>query len=142
MMVCNWLDFKNNVINRRIKAIFSYKDLDIIDVNQFAIKAKYKNSSVAIPIQTHSVNVKKVSKAGNFCNVDGLFTSNSSILCSIKVADCMPVFFIHKTKFFYGIVHVGWRGLVGGILRSTLKTLGGARKIEGISSDDISWGEY
>ena len=96
----NWLDFKDKIINEQVKAVFSYRDLNILDVNEFVSIAKFKVKSVAIPFQTHSVNVKKVSKEGNFGNVDGLFTSNSSIICSIKVADCMPVFFIHKTKSF------------------------------------------
>ena len=116
----NWFNFKNKIINRRVKAVFSYKNLKIPDVNELVLIAKFKGESVAIPFQTHSANVKKVSRGGNFGNVDGLFTLNSSIICSIKVADCMPVFFIHKTKFFYGVVHVGWRGLVGGILKNSI----------------------
>ena len=39
------------------------------------------------------------------------------------MADCLPVFFIHKTKFFYGIVHVGWRGLVNGILQNSVNLI-------------------
>ena len=116
----NWFNFKNKMINRKLKAVFSYKNSKVLDVNEFVLMAKFIGSAVAIPFQTHSANVKRVSRGGNFGNVDGLFTLNSSIICSIKVADCMPVFFVHKTKFFYGVVHVGWRGLVGGILKNSI----------------------
>ena len=132
-MISNWLDFKDKIINKQVKAVFSYRDLNILDVNEFVSRAKFKIKSVAAPYQTHSVNVKKVSREGNFGNVDGLFTSNSSIVCSIKVADCMPVFFIHKTKFFYGIVHVGWRGLVGGILKNSIILM----KVNKINLEDV-----
>jgi hypothetical protein len=129
----NWFDFKDEIINKQVKAVFSYRDLNILDINEFVSIAKFKVKSVATPFQTHSVNVKKVSKEGNFGNVDGLFTSNSSIICSVKVADCMPVFFIHKTKSFYGIVHVGWRGLVGGILKNAIILM----KVNKINLEDI-----
>ena len=55
----NWLDFKDKIINEQVKAVFSYRDLNILDVNEFVSIAKFKVKSVAIPIQTHSVNVKK-----------------------------------------------------------------------------------
>ena len=129
----NWFNYKNKIVNRKLKAVFSYKNLKIPDVNEFVLMAKFKSSSVAIPFQTHSANVKKVSRGGNFGNVDGLFTLNSAIICSIKVADCMPVFFVHKTKFFYGVVHVGWRGLVGGILKNSIILM----KANKINLDDV-----
>lgn len=132
-MISNWLDFKHKIINKQVKAVFSYRNLNIRTVNEFISIAKFKVKSVAVPFQTHSVNVKKVSKEGSFGNVDGLFAYNSSIICSIKVADCMPVFFIHKTKLFYGIVHVGWRGLVGGILKNSIILM----KLNKINLEDI-----
>ena len=31
----NWLDFKDKIINEQVKAVFSYRDLNIINVNKF-----------------------------------------------------------------------------------------------------------
>ena len=52
-------------------------------------------------------------------NCDGVFTDERDIVCSIQVADCMPIYFAHCSKNVYGLVHAGWRGLVYGILEST-----------------------
>ena len=38
-------------------------------------------------------------------------TDNHENVCSIKVADCMPIFFGHCTIPVFGVIHVGWRGL-------------------------------
>ena len=59
-MVRNWLDFKDKIIYKQVKAVFSYRDLNITNVNEFVLIAKFKVKSVAAPSQTHSVNVKKV----------------------------------------------------------------------------------
>ena len=48
---------------------------------------------------------------GKLDNCDGVFTSNPKVVCSIKVADCMPIFFAHQYLSFYGVVHAGWKGL-------------------------------
>ena len=56
---------------------------------------------------------------GQLDNCDGVFTSNPKVVCSIKVADCMPIFFAHQYLPFYGVVHAGWKGLTNGILKNT-----------------------
>ena len=35
----------------------------------------------------------------------------------------MPIFFAHIEKPFFGLIHVGWRGLVNGILNCSAKIL-------------------
>ena len=50
-------------------------------------------NNFAIPIQTHSNNIKFVKKIGVYNNVDGLISSKEyNIPLSIKVADCMPIY--------------------------------------------------
>ena len=64
-------------------------------------------------------NVNFSNKPGQFDKCDGVFTSNPKVVCSIKVADCMPIFFAHQYLPFYGVVHAGWKGLTNGILKNT-----------------------
>ena len=40
------------------------------------------------------------------------------VVCVIKVADCLPIFFAHQSTL-YGVVHAGWKGLTKGILKGT-----------------------
>ena len=47
----NWLDFKDKIINEQVKAVFSYRDLNILDVNEFVSIAKFKIKSVAAPFK-------------------------------------------------------------------------------------------
>ena len=74
-------------------------------------------------MQTHSTNVSFCSTKEYVENCDGTFTNEGKKICSIQVADCMPIFFAHLTEKVYGIVHVGWRGLVNGILDNSADLL-------------------
>ena len=39
------------------------------------------------------------------------------MVCSIKVADCLPIYFINNFSKTIGLVHAGWRGLSLGIIK-------------------------
>ena len=80
---------------------------------------KFDGKDFLIPNQIHSNNVNFSNTPGQIDNCDGVFTSNPKVVCSIKVADCMPIFFAHQYLSFYGVVHAGWKGLTNGILRNT-----------------------
>ena len=60
-----------------------------------------KNKKIIIPQQTHSSNVKFSDLPGSISRCDGIFTSNPNLVCSLKVADCMPIYFAHKSKIFF-----------------------------------------
>ncbi len=49
---------------------------------------------------------------------DGIWTRNPMFKLGIRTADCAPICFWDEAKF--GIVHVGWRGLCGGICEKML----------------------
>lgn len=77
-------------------------------------------NNVIIPIQTHSTHIIEI-KTGkeDLQNCDGLFTSQkNNFSLGIRTADCAAICFSDNEK--YGIIHVGWRGLVGGIIEKML----------------------
>ena len=122
----NWLELTDYLYNKKVKATFSYKNIHskpFQNVEEFSQMCGFDSDLLAIPNQTHSTNVKKISNKGYFANTDGLFTSNQSIICTIQVADCLPVFFSHNFRFFCGLVHIGWRGLVNGILSESVELI-------------------
>ena len=122
----NWLEISSNFSNPNIKAIFSLKSLDQSSMNSrksFADSIGFVHKDIIIPQQTHSNNVIFCQSSGRVSNCDGVFSDNSGYVCSIQVADCMPVFFAHRSKLVFGLVHAGWRGLVGGIFNKTVSTL-------------------
>ena len=108
---------KSIKINFYSKNFFIQKDIEELD---FSLLKEYDKKHFLIPKQTHSTNIVFSNKPAQIDNCDGVFTSNPRIVCVIKVADCMPIFFAHKSRPFYGAVHAGWKGLTKGILKGVL----------------------
>jgi len=81
-------------------------------------------SGIVFPIQTHSNIIKEViSGHEDLSDTDGVWTLKATKLTlGIKTADCAPIAFLSGDK--YGIVHAGWRGLVGGIIESMAEIMG------------------
>ena len=48
---------------------------------------------------------------------DGIFTSTTDVVCAVLTADCLPLFMCSSGGNKVGLFHVGWKGLVGGIVR-------------------------
>jgi hypothetical protein len=110
------------ISNKSIKIKFFSKNFFVqknIDELDFSLFKEYDQKQFLIPKQTHSKNIVFSNKPGQIDNCDGVFTSNPRVVCVIKVADCMPIFFAHQSSLFYGVVHAGWKGLTKGILKGT-----------------------
>ena len=116
------LSFTSKFTNPNIYASFSNKFFksSLIDKREsFAIQSSFVNKSLITPVQTHSKRVVFSNESGDIKNCDGSFSTNENLVCSIQVADCLPIYFAHKFKNIYGLIHVGWRGLVNQIIMST-----------------------
>ena len=44
-----------------------------------------------------------------------------------RVADCIPLLLFHERTGGVAAVHAGWRGVVAGVVRAGVETLGGDR---------------
>ena len=51
---------------------------------------------------------------------DAAVTSETGLACTIMVADCLPVLFANRAGTVVGAAHAGWRGLVAGVLETTV----------------------
>jgi YfiH family protein len=60
--------------------------------------------------------------------VDGHATATPGLLLTVTVADCIPVYLVDPKRRTIGLLHSGWRGTAGGILRQGVETLAGATK--------------
>ncbi len=72
-----------------------------------------KSLEFAYLIQTHSPEIVYINKQGLY-KADGLFTSRSNLVLVVKTADCLPLYF--SSSHTIGILHLGWRGALRGIL--------------------------
>ena len=78
----------------------------------------------SMPDEHHGVDVAEVRHPGDQDRawVDGLVTECSGAVIGIWVGDCAPVALWGESGRFGG-VHVGWRGLVGGILANAVAAI-------------------
>ena len=75
---------------------------------------------IILPNQTHGVNIVEIiTGEEDLSDCDGVWTRDPRFRLGIRTADCAPIVFWDGDKF--GIVHAGWRGLVGGICEQMLK---------------------
>ena len=83
-----------------------------------------KNKIIAAEI-VHGTTVAIVDRAsaGIILGADGVVTKDENIFLSVTVADCIPVYFYDTENKIIGLVHAGWRGIVGGIIENAVKEI-------------------
>lgn len=72
--------------------------------------------------QTHSTTVVKADST-QLANADASWTDQLKLACVVMTADCLPVLFCDKSGRYVAAAHAGWRGLLNGILETTVDAL-------------------
>ena len=109
-----------------IRIVFSNKETDINDANSLIAFSNMVNldSSKLITInQIHSPEILIADSPGFYDPADGIINKGGSLVCSIKVADCLPIFFVNNITKTIGLVHAGWRGISSGIIEKFVKSI-------------------
>lgn len=83
----------------------------------------------ARPARLNQVHGKQVVRLTGACvgsdapvpDADACVTTEPGVICSVQVADCLPVLFAAPGAV--AAAHAGWRGLAAGVLESTLAAL-------------------
>lgn len=54
---------------------------------------------------------------------DAAFSHQPKTVCTVLVADCLPIFLCNTIGTLVGVIHAGWRGLHAGIIEKTIAAL-------------------
>lgn len=74
-----------------------------------------KASVLAHMKQVHAADVKTIDSPGIY-ECDGIFTRSPYMALVVRTADCLPLVFHSEKENAIGVVHMGWRSAVTGIL--------------------------
>lgn len=89
-------------------------------------------SDIVVSHQTHTTNVKRVTKEDGgkgvvydreYENVDGLITNDKNLVLCTMYADCVPLYFVDVKNQAIGLSHSGWKGTAGKIGEKTLERM-------------------
>ena len=70
--------------------------------------------------QVHGTALVELPLKGVSC-ADAVMTHTPRQVCTIMVADCLPVLLTDRAGRFVAAAHAGWRGLASGVLQQTLR---------------------
>ena len=73
--------------------------------------------------QIHSNTCVDANSIFELIDADASFSSTPGVVCAILTADCLPVFVSNIQGTVVGVAHVGWKGLLEGVVESLLKSM-------------------
>lgn len=100
------------------------------------VRKNFKLSNIHYLNQIHSDEIFYISdnKTQMINSGDGLYTDQQNIFLSIRVADCLPIYFIVPDRSIIGLAHCGWQGT---LKRIGLKLVAGIQERYDIKKDQI-----
>ncbi len=73
--------------------------------------------------QVHGNRVVDAALAPPGIDADASFTTRPGIVCAVLTADCLPVVLCHRRGGRVAVAHVGWRGLVNGVIDQAVRAM-------------------
>jgi len=113
-------------------------DADAVGRNRVAVIQALNIPRLATIRQVHSSDVIYADEGTqpDAIQADGLFTDRSGIALGIKVADCLPIYFVGTRDPVIGLAHAGWRGTRDRIAARPVEAI---RKRLGTEPKDLSY---
>lgn len=74
------------------------------------------------PRQVHGIHAVNAAELVDhpMLEADAVYTNTNDVVCAILTADCLPIILCSRAGDEVAVVHAGWRGLLDGIVASTL----------------------
>ena len=125
MIPKSYMDLSDLFRSDRIHAAFSLKTFEYKG-NERKLLSSLINldpKRIVNPQQVHSSEVKIVDEPGKILSTDGIISSSKSLVLSIQVADCIPLYLADPVNNVIGIVHAGWKGIEKGIVDNSINKM-------------------
>jgi polyphenol oxidase len=88
-------------------------------------RAMYEFPAVVLGNQVHGVEIRRIDGGMGWIQIEGIdgwITTTPGILLTVTIADCVPVYLVAPGRGV-ALLHAGWRGTAGEILRRGLERL-------------------
>ena len=121
-----WDDYSTLFPFKNIVSVFSNKIYNVKnkeDLEIFSSSVKLKPHKLITLNQIHSSNIVVARKARHYKSTDGIINFSGNLVCSIQVADCLPIYFVNNFTKTIGLIHAGWRGLSKEIIQNLLNKI-------------------
>ena len=77
-------------------------------------------------LQVHGARVTDADSLQQPVEADAAVARNPGSVCTVLVADCLPVLLTDRAGSVVAAAHAGWRGLAAGVLENTVGAMGSA----------------
>lgn len=78
----------------------------------------FEKKNLVIANQHHSNKVCIIDTASKGFKCDALITVSKDLTLGVLTADCCPILIGHKNSLIVGTIHLGWKGLLNGIIEN------------------------
>jgi polyphenol oxidase len=102
-------------------------DVELVDENRRRLCAAIgaDPERLTVNYQTHSAVVRHAAAGERGEPGDGLWTDEQGVPMLVLTADCVPIAIARRDGVGLAVLHVGWRGLLAGIVEAGVRAVGG-----------------
>ncbi len=98
-------------------------DIQSVRVNRAALR-DILHAEPRWLLQVHGAQVVDADQIQQPVEGDAAVARNPGSVCTVMVADCLPVLLTDRAGSVVAAAHAGWRGLAAGVLENTIRTMG------------------
>jgi len=98
-------------------------DIQSVRVNRAALR-DILHAEPRWLLQVHGAQVVDADRMRQPVEADAAVARNPGSVCTVMVADCLPVLLTDRAGSVVAAAHAGWRGLAAGVLENTIRAMG------------------
>ena len=73
--------------------------------------------------QVHGARVVRADELTGVPDADASYTRQTATVCTVMIADCLPVLLCDSRGSVAAVAHAGWRGLSSGVIENTIAAM-------------------